>query len=163
MADMPRNTRLSGIVILLLASPHVAVATASVAPPPPPTPADTPLLFSAGFSDGSVLQRSATTGAAIYGFAPTSALVTVTVSGSASYTVHAEVSVWGGPYYHPATGPEPTHGAYVWSAVLHPQNTAGGQYTITVEDGQFNHTATIRDVTYGDVWFCSVRKTFCTL
>lgn len=121
------------------------------------------LIFSAGFSDDAVFQRSPTDGAMVYGFVtePASSPVMVAVSGTdgkgqaVSYKVPGTVSAWaGGADIHPSTPPPPPHGKYVWRAQLKPQE-AGGSLTITASNGAVNGTATIARVTHGDVWFCS--------
>ena len=85
------------------------------------------LVFSAGFSDNAVLQRSFTDGAAVYGFTDTSSRVSVQVSGtdgsgsSVSYSVDAAVHAWtGGASIYPSTPAPPPHGDYVWRAQLKP-------------------------------------------
>ena len=85
------------------------------------------LVFSAGFSDDGVLQRSSADGAAVYGFTDTSSRVYVQVSGtdgsgsSVSYSVDAAVYSWtGGASFYPNTPAPPPHGDYVWRAQLRP-------------------------------------------
>lgn len=134
-------------LFLRLSVAHV-VALASPAAPDA-------LIFSAGFSDYSILQRSNTVGAKLYGFAPTNKPISVQVSGTSSYKVSATVKPFVDPLeYHPDTSREIPHGNFTWEAILHPA-AAGGDYTIVVTDGTTNGTATISHITFGDVWFCS--------
>jgi hypothetical protein len=118
------------------------------------------LMFSAGFSDNTVLQRSETRGAAVYGFANSSIPITVSVTGTTtagavvSYTLQADAHAWeGGGDIHPNTPAPKPHGDVVWKATLKPAS-AGGSYVITVSQAGANATA-IEQVTFGDVWFCS--------
>eukprot|EP01049_Picozoa_sp_SAG25_P015755 SAG25_NODE_3326_length_1128_cov_1.300292_1_plen_317_part_00 len=120
------------------------------------------LLFSAGFSDDAVLQRtSGSQGAMVYGFTDQQAKVRVSVSGTdgaakaVSYKLDAHVTAWtGAADIHPNTPPPPPHGSFVWSASLQP-SAAGGSLTISVSNGGVNGSATITRVTHGDVFFCS--------
>ena len=134
--------------LLVTRSPHLARAD---------------LVFSAGFSDDAVLQRTTSSdGAMVYGF--TDSLqdkVAVSVSGidgagkAVSYKLNAQVTAWtGGTDIHPNTPPPPPHGNFVWRAALQPA-AAGGSLTISASNGGVNGTATITRVTHGDVWFCS--------
>ena len=150
-------------LVLLLSTPCSSAA--------PPT-----ISLSAGFTSDAVLQRSAVTGAKLYGFvASGTAPVTVTVSSSdgaaAPYKVHATAAPWvnttGGcmPMQLPngtmagCTDPKtpamPEHGLFTWVAQLKPQPKAGGSSTITVSTPGINGTLTLERVTYGDVYFCS--------
>jgi hypothetical protein len=141
-------------VVSLLAS---ATATADTSPPPTP-PA---FGFSPVLGDFMVLQQSPAA-AAVYG--PVSAGtkgVTVTVSdGKTSYDVIAKVGKdathqpYG--YVDPKTGEQLPVTAKTWKAVLHP-TAAGGDYTITAKcTGCTNiTTATLSNVTFGDMWYCS--------
>ena len=97
--------------------------------------------------------------------------VTVSASdGSSSYTVAAKVGKdathqpYG--YVDPSTGAQLPVVADTWKAILHPA-TAGGDYTITATcTGCANATtATLRNVTFGDMWYCSgqVRSTYLDL
>jgi hypothetical protein len=85
------------------------------------------------------------------------------VTGSSTYSVVAAVEPWAGGGYHPATAPEPAHGGYVWRALLHPEQE--GTINITASDGIANHTTSISNVVFGDVFFCSVsvHDGYCTL
>lgn len=118
------------------------------------------ILFSAGFSDDAVLQRSHNIGATVYGFTSQNKSITVIVDGTddkfntIAYRVEAQISKWEGNATYPFTPKPPPHGNWVWRAVLKPA-TAGGAYTITVTDGTTNGSAVIERVTFGDVWFCS--------
>jgi hypothetical protein len=121
------------------------------------------LIFSAGFSDDAILQRSATAGAAIYGFATASTdPITVRVEGTTkelatvSYTVQAEMYAWTGAGVYPDTPDAPKHGDTVWKAILKPAS-AGGDYSITVTQPAPSGLADamIKRVSFGDVWFCS--------
>ena len=76
------------------------------------------LVFSAGFSDDAVLQRSANSGAVVYGFATTNDPVTLTLTGGDPQKVAATVTPW----VHSACGavndtktpcPAPPHGPFV--------------------------------------------------
>jgi hypothetical protein len=117
------------------------------------------LIFSAGFSNDAILQRSDTKGAAIYGFANSTGPITVKVDGktkelaTVSYTVQAETYAWKGAGVYPDTSDPPVHGTTVWKATLKPAS-AGGDYSITVTQSAAE-TATIARVSFGDVWFCS--------
>ena len=142
--------------MLLLPAAILASSTAASRQPPPPVP---PLVFSAGFTDGAVLQRG-DRGTAVYGFASSAAPVKVTVSGSANYAVGAAVSSWtddsgcnATACPDPRTHPMPAHGNFTWRAELQPQPTAGGEYSISVAAG--GSTISITNLTYGDVYFCS--------
>ena len=120
------------------------------------------LIFSAGFSDDAVLQRTTgTDGALVYGFTDSNAKVAVSVSGTdstgkaVSYKLDAQVTPWaGGGDIHPNTPPPPPHGGFVWRAALQP-TTAGGSLMVSASNGGVNGTAAIQRVTHGDVWFCS--------
>ena len=137
---------------------RVLLLTAALAPF-----ASADLIFSAGFSDTAVLQRSSDSGALVYGFSASAAPVTVAVSGkngkgaAVSYTVAAVVQSWtGGTDVHPGTPPPPPHGSFIWRAELQPSDeginpAGGGALVITASNGAVNGTATISDVTYGDV------------
>jgi hypothetical protein len=116
------------------------------------------LVFSAGFSDDAVLQRSANSGAVVYGFATTNDPVTLTLTGGDPQKVAATVTPW----VHSACGavndtktpcPAPPHGPFVWRGVLKPQPKAGGSYTLTVSTASAgsNSTITLQRLTYGDV------------
>jgi hypothetical protein len=92
-----------------------------------PEGADAALVFSAGFSDDMVIQRSTSEGGVVYGFTDSTLAVKVDVSGtesggkSVSYTADATVAPWaGGADIHPNTPPAPPHGNFVWRAVLQP-------------------------------------------
>jgi hypothetical protein len=118
------------------------------------------LVFSAGFTDEAVLQRSTSVGAAIYGFTNSTNQIYVSVSGTdaagsmVGYTVAATLSNWtGGDDIHPDTPAPPAHGNTVWRAQLKPSH-AGGNLSITADDGS-NPKASLSSVTHGDVWFCS--------
>lgn len=128
---------------------------------PPSTSVPPALAFSAGFTDGAVLQRG-DAGAVVYGFAADAGGVKVTVAGDANYAVDASSAPWkddsgcnATACPDPRTRPMPLHGAYVWRAQLHPQSQPGGEYTISVSSHVANDTISIKDVTYGDVYFCS--------
>ena len=125
------------------------------------------VVFSAGFTSDCVLQRAAASaagsssgGVRVYGFANSSAKVTVAVEGSdakgsaVSYSVDAAVERWdGAAIVNPDTPAEPEHGGYTWWATLRAAS-AGGEYSITADDGSPNATRLDR-VTFGDVFFCS--------
>ena len=108
------------------------------------------LVFSAGFSDDAVLQRSSgPEGASIYGFTDSAAAVTLSVHGTdargkaVSYMAPAEVKVWQGRGdVHPDTPPPPPHGNWVWRAALHPSE-AGGSLTVSVSNGGVNGTSDV--------------------
>jgi hypothetical protein len=81
-----------------------------------------------------------------------------------SYTVAATVRPWvdtsgcnATACIDPKTPLPPSHGAFVFSAVLQPQLAAGGsfQVTATTAGGGANSSIVLRDVTYGDVYYCS--------
>lgn len=157
---------------LLLALSLPAALTAAA----PPT-----ISLSAGFTSDAVLQRSAVTGAKLYGFvASGTAAVSVTVADSsavtadtaaAPYTVHATVAPWVNttgacmPMQQPngtmagCTDPRtpsmPDHGEFTWVASLKPQPKAGGSFVITVSTAGANGTLTLERITYGDVYYCS--------
>eukprot|EP01079_Euglenida_sp_SAG-EU17-18_P008547 gene8547-7802_t len=111
-----------------------------------------PLTFSAGFSDGEVLQRSNTIGTRVYGFAPSASPVTVSVTGTdgagatVAYNATATVAPDGRDQWHPDTATEPPHGAYIWAATLQANAAPGGNFTVTVSDGTPNGTATKADL-----------------
>ena len=137
------------MLLLLLAALSWRPARAASRPPPPPT---APLIFSAGFTDGAVLQRG-DHGTAVYGFTSSAAPIKVAVSGSANYTVDAAVSSWvddsgcnATACPDPRTHPMPAHGSFIWRAQLEPQPQAGGEYSISVADGA--STITIVNLTY---------------
>ena len=100
----------------------------------------------------AVLQRGADTAAVVFGrvaggvTASASVGVTVTEVGVGSYTVAATVVTLdlGG-------------GNLTWRAALKPHPSYGGSVSLTAQcKGCSNTTAaTVEDVTYGDVWFCS--------
>lgn len=101
------------------------------------------LNFSTVFSDHAVLQRD--TAAVVYGplgtAATAGAAVEVMVSGSGStdYTVKAVVDTTAG----------------TWKATLK-SAAAGGSYTIKANCLQgCTGSVTLRDVTFGDVWYCN--------
>jgi hypothetical protein len=156
-------------MLLLLSTAFTAAAAAA------PT-----ISFSAGFTDDAVLQRSATTGAKIYGFVAANQPVTVTVSASGSSDsdsaaasarqYQATVAPWVNssgcmPVQQPngtmagcsdpKTPEPPAHGAFTWVAQLKPQAAAGGEFTVTVTTAGANGTITMERVTYGDVYYCS--------
>lgn len=139
------------------------------------------LVLSAGFSDSAVLQRSPTSGAAIYGFTDTPAAVTLVLASAdpagltnknigttratpaAPVSVQCEVSKWtpsecgaGGDTKTPC--PAPPHGSYTFRGVLPPHPDAGGNYTLTIQSATPgpNSTVVLHRLTYGDVWLCSV-------
>lgn len=132
-----------------------------VPPVPPPTPmppapwpnAAAGLNFSAVFSSHMVLQQ-APAKAAVYGNVPPSAStsdavgVAVTVLSSdpseASYTVQAAVA------------------AGRWKAFLRPTPQTGASYTITAACSApcTGTSVTLRDVVFGDVWYCAGRECF---
>ena len=157
-----------GVLLRALALTLPAVLAAAAAPT---------ISLSAGFTSDAVLQRSAVSGAKLYGFVASGSVVTVTVADStamaaaAPYMVHATVAPWmnttGGcmPMQQPngsmagCTDPHtpamPDHGEFTWVAVLKPQPKAGGSFTITVSTAGANGTLTLERVTYGDVYYCS--------
>jgi len=129
------------------------------------------LSFSAGFSSDAVLQRSNTTGAAIYGYAHTAGAISVAVvvkgGGRAQahqYKVAAAVMPWtddtgcnATACVDPKTPLPPAHGHFVWRALLQP-HAAGGELTVTVtaaSASEPNATQTLERLTMGDVYFCS--------
>ena len=97
-----------------------------------------------------VLQQSPAK-AAVYGHlaGPPSSKVTVTVTpaGAAAYTVAATVTA-------AVTGGN-TGGNATWKVFLKPEE-AGGNYTIKASYvSGCSGSATITDVSFGDVWYCS--------
>lgn len=129
-----------------------------------------PVSFSAGFSDYAVLQRSATVGARLYGFASTDGPITATVAAFSaahgqvtSYNVSAEIYPWTSTSGCNSTSCidgrtplPPAHGEFTWVAQLRPQPLAGGSYSITVSAGDGpNETIALHNVTFGDVYLCS--------
>jgi hypothetical protein len=108
-------------------------------------------IFSAVFGDGAVLQRGSTTRAALYGAvygatAATTVTLTIAEKGAAAYSVSAMVvPVPGG------------NGNVTWKALLKPHAAEGGVITATASCSSCSNTAaaTLHDLTYGDVWFCS--------
>ena len=120
--------------------PHEALAAPPAAPP-------AGIYFSGVFSDHTVLQRGAKSQAAVYG-AVSGAVTSVTLftseEGSAKYSVKAEIV-------------EQTAANATWKALLHPHAEYGGNVTVTASCAgcSGNTSATISDLTYGDVWFCS--------
>ena len=129
------------------------------------------LSFSTGFSDDAVLQRSNTSGSAIYGFAHTAGPIEVSLSGksgdgnSVSYKVSAVISQWvnntgcsATACFDKRTPVPPVHGKFIWRAVLRPQTVGGGDFTSAVASSnklEPNATLTLARLTYGDVYFCS--------
>jgi hypothetical protein len=105
--------------------------------------------FSGFFTDHTVLQRGAKSQAAVYGAVLGSATaVTVDVSEAGNkYTVHAQI------VDQSATN-------LTWKAFLHPHSEYGGNVTLTATCSGCSgiQNATISDLTYGDVWFCSGRE-----
>jgi len=122
-------------------------------PSPPPFPPG--VAFAGSFSDYTVLQKGVA--AAVHGVVtdPAAAAATVTVSvaeaGAPAYNVTAEVVTLGS-------------GAASWKALLHPHATQGGDLTVTAACvGCANGTtATLRHLTYGDVWFCAGQSSAST-
>ena len=144
-------------------TPGLCLGAVPFAPPPPPPPAPAPavrngtLRFARACQSGMVLQR-APEQAAVYGAlgappapardalsAPPSVSVTVSSSSSsssfASYTVPAAI----------------VDDGVNWKALLK-LTPKGGSYTITVSCASgcnvTHATASITDVTFGDVWYC---------
>ena len=127
------------------------------------------LSFSAGFSSDAVLQRSKTTGAAIYGFAHSAGAISVAVAGTSghgdavAYKVAAAVAPWTDDTGCNATAcvdsktpVPPAHGGFVWRALLQP-HAAGGELTVTVtaaSASEPNATRTLERLTMGDVYYC---------
>ena len=151
------------LLVLLIMSCSSAVSAIDIQRVPPPTMPTPPLVFSAGFSDGAVLQRG-DAGTAVYGFVSEASAVKVTVSGDADYVVNAQVSEWvddsgcnASACPDPRTRPMPAHGGYVWRAQLQAQPKAGGDYSISVASAAAGANGTIRiaNLTFGDVYFCS--------
>ena len=118
-------------------------------PPPAPPPA---IAFAASHSDLMVLQQSPAV-AAVYGTLPNASTgaVTVTVTGGADGE-HDNVPIL--QYVVSAAITKVSGEASTWKALLKPA-AAGGSYTITAT-AQFNATdtltASIANVTFGDVW-----------
>lgn len=120
-----------------------------------------PVVFSAGFSTKMVLQRSATAGAAVYGFVDGDAVASIVVSvsgvdgkgGAVEYSVPATATPQPPVGWFPDTNAPPAHGAFVWRATLKPAD-AGGSYKVKVTDS-VKSSASLLDVTFGDVWLCS--------
>jgi len=120
------------------------VGVIAAKPPPPPSPpppmpnASVAINFSSACGSHMVLQQAPTI-AAVYGpvakgMLPSAKItVSVSASGAAAYTVPAIIT------------------GVVWKALLKPTQ-AGGSYTIKVSDG--TSSASISDVTFGDVWYC---------
>ena len=108
-------------------------------------------IFSAVFGDGAVLQRGSTTRAVLYGAvygatAATTVTLMIAEKGAAAYSVSAMVvPVPGG------------NGNVTWKALLKPHAAEGGVITATASCSSCSNTAaaTLHDLTYGDVWFCS--------
>ena len=105
-------------------------------------PSTAPISFNASFGSSMVLQR-APSAACVYGIlgeGGSAASIKISSSDSSfvSYTVDAAIDGDGG-----------------WKACLKP-HTTGGNFTLTATcTGCTNSTpATLRDVTFGDVWFC---------
>ena len=114
--------------------------------PPPPAPGQG-IYFSGFFTDHTVLQRGSKARAAVYGaISGTASSVSIKVSeeGSTSYNVAAQI-------IHRGVG------NLTWKALLHPHASYGGNVSVTASCSgcSGNTTATISDLTYGDVWFCS--------
>lgn len=111
--------------------------------PPPPTPSPIPpegqLNFSSTLGSHMVLQQ-APAKAAVYGYTGKSSgsqEVGVNVSGTKSYTLQATVN-----------------NGY-WKVYL-PQSGVGGSYKITAYcKSGCSGSATIDDITFGDVWYCA--------
>ena len=121
-----------------------------------------PLSWNAGFSDNAMFQRSASDGVAVYGFADSSASVSVKVEGTTatgtavSYDVAAEVVPWadtsGCNSTHcidNKTPLPPLHGNFTFRAVLKPE-AAGGDFTVTASStsGGPNSSIQLDGVTY---------------
>lgn len=118
--------------------------------PPPPSGA----FFSGVFSDSAVLQRQPAQ-AAVYGVAGV-LFPNQTVGGADGATVTVDVKESTGLASYSVTATVAADGS--WKAMLH-ASPAGGDYTLTATCSSGctgNLTAhTIRNVTFGDVWFCA--------
>ena len=105
--------------------------------------------FSGTITDRTVLQRGAETQAGVYGTvvgaqAGTAVSITVNEEGVGAYSLRAEIISRNGTELS-------------WHALLKPHAASGGNVTISASCASCaNDTAaTIRDLTYGDVWFCA--------
>jgi hypothetical protein len=107
-------------------------AAAAAAGPPPPPPA---FRFANTLGDHMVLQQ-APAKAQIWGFAPAGSSVSVTSSAAGSAPVTAAVGADG-----------------TWQAALAPVKAGSTPITITAKAGAAS--IVLKDVLYGDVWFCS--------
>jgi sialate O-acetylesterase len=102
------------------------------------------LCFASGLSTGAVLQR-APSAAVLYGSAP---------PGSAGARVTLALNATDGSYGKVFSGAVAADGT--WRVVLDAR-PAGGDYAATVACAACaggSAAATIRDLTFGDVWFC---------
>lgn len=131
----------------------------------PPAPYGKGMSFWKTFGNNMVLQRAPAAAAVygVYGLKPVKgASVAVTITGEGiNYTVTAtmeSVQQAVGPEYEYAIATGSVDGPYAsWKAMLKP-TIAGGNYTITAvcsNCGTTADTATITNVTFGDVWHCS--------
>jgi hypothetical protein len=132
-----------------------ALARAAEAQEAPPSAPTNGTFFAGSLTDHAVLQKGAAQ-AAVYGIsfgatAETKVTVTVAEKGTAPYTVVAEVI------------PTGDAGNVTWKALLHPHADQGGSATISAAcSGCTNTTtATIKDVTWGDVSNCRSSLQFC--
>lgn len=111
--------------------------------------------FSGVFTDHAVLQR-APQKAALYG-------VVIDHSGALSETTAVAVTLSDATtsktYNMTAQHIELVNNTYArWKAVLEPM-AAGGNYTITAScpkcSGNATNSSSLKDIVFGDVWFCS--------
>jgi sialate O-acetylesterase len=106
--------------------------------------------FAGSITDYMVLQAGEDTAAAVYGTLtdtpPGTVNVTVTVSetGSAPYSVDAELVTLGSP-------------GFMWKAYLKPHPAQGGDVTISARCATCTNSTeiSVHHATYGDVWFCA--------
>ena len=142
-AARPHSTNGKPTSMKLTLTPVLAALSLAAAEETPT--ADSVVTFNDTFSDFAVLQASGTnnTKSAVYGLAPPAAALTITVASTseadATYTV-------------PATATAQGH----WKAFLKP-TPAGGSVTLTAHCAACENKtdAVIKEVTFGDVWYCA--------
>jgi hypothetical protein len=112
----------------------------------PPLSASEGISFSGFHTDHMVLQRGVNTQAAIYG----SVIGTLSAATKVALTVSEDTST----YEVTASIMQVGSGNLTWKALLKPHPEYGGNVTVTATCSgcSGNTSATISDLTYGDVW-----------